>query len=75
MCDICLKSPCDTRCPNAPEPPEIFSCSRCAEPIREGERYAEDPDGRRLCEGCMDNMTTAEALSFTGCVFGTAAAA
>ncbi len=28
MCDICLKSPCDPRCPNAPESDPVYDCGK-----------------------------------------------
>lgn len=31
MCSICLKNPCDSRCPNAPESKPIEICSECGE--------------------------------------------
>ena len=41
MCAICMKSPCDSRCPNAPEPPAVYTCKSCGEPIEVGEEYFE----------------------------------
>lgn len=37
MCDICRQWPCDSRCPNAPEPAAVYTCSYCGEPIQVGE--------------------------------------
>ena len=54
MCDVCLKSPCDPRCPNAPEPPIVFVCSGCGEFIREGDCYW-DIMGEQYCEECIDD--------------------
>jgi hypothetical protein len=53
MCNICLKSPCDYRCPNAPDPPEVYVCSVCSHPILEGEDYW-DIMGEQWCETCVD---------------------
>lgn len=39
MCDICHKTPCDYRCPNAPDPKTIYVCAHCNEPIVVGDRY------------------------------------
>ena len=39
MCDICHKTPCDYRCPNAPEPAAVYDCAHCNEPIVVGDRY------------------------------------
>lgn len=41
MCDICGRTPCDSRCPNAPDPDAIFICKWCHEPIAIGEEYLE----------------------------------
>lgn len=41
MCAICMKSPCDSRCPNAPEPPAVYTCKSCGESIEVGEEYFE----------------------------------
>lgn len=54
MCDICLSSPCLSRCPNAPDPPSVFICSGCGTPILEGEDYW-DIVGEQWCESCIDN--------------------
>ncbi len=61
MCDICLRSPCHPRCPNAPEPPVVTSCIHCGEHIHEGEDYY-NIDGEPWCENCIDDCrTVAEA--------------
>ena len=39
MCSICLRNPCDSRCPNAPEPKPVEICSECGEGIYEGDEY------------------------------------
>lgn len=54
MCDICMKSPCDPRCPNAPEPPVVFICSGCGDPIYDGDDYW-DVMGEQWCEKCIDD--------------------
>ena len=53
MCQICGKNPCWSGCPNEPEPPSVFICSGCGEPIRHGEAYW-DVMGEQFCEHCMD---------------------
>ena len=54
MCDICLMTICDSRCPNAPDPPRVFICSGCGEPIFEGDDYW-DILGEQWCEHCVDD--------------------
>ena len=41
MCDVCHMSRCPAGCPNALDPPEVFTCKHCKEPIRAGEEYLE----------------------------------
>ena len=41
MCAICGRFPCDSRCPNAPDPPTVFTCAYCGEPIVPGDEYME----------------------------------
>lgn len=53
MCNICWRTPCDSRCPNAPEPPSVFVCSGCGDVIYEGENYW-DIMGEQFCERCID---------------------
>lgn len=72
MCDVCRRTPCDPRCPNAPDPIGIYTCDRCGEAICEGDTFIEEPDGDILCGGCLDNMTTDELLSEFGIVVQTA---
>lgn len=55
MCQLCRQSPCDCRCPNAPDPEEIpvFVCSGCGTNIVDGEDYWEIM-GEQYCESCID---------------------
>ena len=41
MCMICRQTPCDSRCPNAPDPPTVFTCALCGAPIVQGDEYLE----------------------------------
>ena len=52
MCSLCLKTPCDSRCPNAPEPKPVVNCKECGVGIFEGERFY-DSDKGPICEDCM----------------------
>ena len=54
ICDVCRKSPCDSRCPNAPKPPVIHECVLCGAEIREGDYYYK-LDGIPHCEECVEN--------------------
>ena len=54
ICEICRMSPCDSRCPNAPEPPEVGECDNCGEEIREGE-YIYRLGDYKYCERCVNS--------------------
>lgn len=67
ICDICLKSPCHPRCPNAKDPKEIpvFVCSGCSREIKDGEDYWYIL-GEQFCEDCIDDARRiAEAVDET----------
>lgn len=55
MCDVCLKSPCDARCPNAPDPPAVFICSECGRSILEGDDVYHVME-ETYCEKCIDGF-------------------
>lgn len=65
MCSLCMKSPCDSRCPNAPDPQAVTDCARCHEPIYPGEEYARI-DGVDYCENCIDDMPYCELIPLLG---------
>lgn len=65
MCGMCLRSPCDTRCPNAPEAKIIYTCSKCGYGIFEGEKFLDGPEGY-ICEECLADMTVKEILEMCG---------
>lgn len=65
MCSVCLKNPCDSRCPNAPEPEPVFLCSECREGIYEGDKYFEGTDGP-VCMDCLDGKTAEEIIELCG---------
>ena len=52
MCEICHSSPCNSRCPNASEPPVFGRCESCGMKIYDGDEYYEI-DGRNYCESCV----------------------
>ena len=65
MCSLCLKTPCDSRCPNAPEPKPVENCKESGVGIFEGERFYDSEKGP-ICEDCMDDMTVSEMLELFG---------
>lgn len=65
MCSVCLKTPCDSRCPNAPEPKPIYVCEKCGCGIFPGEKFFDGPEGY-ICEDCIDDMTSKEILEMLG---------
>ena len=65
MCQICGKSPCHPRCPNAPDPIPDHRCSKCGEGIFENDEYA-IIDGQYYCYDCIDNMAYCELIPLLG---------
>lgn len=61
MCVMCLKTPCDPRCPNAPEPAGTFKCCECGYPIFEDEKYFDSENGA-ICEECLGEKTAKEII-------------
>ena len=57
MCEICLKKPCHSTCPNASEPPTVYICSGCGHPILEGESVWHIL-GEQFCEECISETRT-----------------
>ena len=54
MCEICHMTPCHPQCPNAPEPPAVYYCKVCGEPIVAGETYYE-MDSEFYHEECFED--------------------
>ena len=52
MCEICRMTPCDSRCPNAPEPIAVHECYLCGESIREGDTFYRLGE-LNYCEECV----------------------
>ena len=52
MCEICHRSPCHPRCPNASDPPVVGLCTNCGHEIYDGDDgyYVND---EWWCEDCM----------------------
>lgn len=44
MCSECYQTPCNPRCPNAPEPKAVYRCKYCETDIVEGDEYVEVDD-------------------------------
>lgn len=71
MCAVCRKNPCDSRCPNAEEPKSICTCEWCKEPIYEGDKYMDTPEGP-VCKDCIEGMSATEFCELIGESFKTA---
>lgn len=54
MCSVCHKIPCDSRCPNAPDPVAVYTCKYCGEDIVEGDEYVMIDDDYYHDECFMD---------------------
>ena len=52
ICEICRRFPCDSRCPNAPEPVIVCECTLCGEAIREGDTFFQLGEFA-YCEECV----------------------
>lgn len=61
MCALCRKEPCDSRCPNAPDPEPVYRCIVCGGGIFQGDRYWDSPDGA-ICDACVGGMSGKEVL-------------
>jgi len=53
MCEECRQTPCDPRCPGAPDPEPEYLCDRCGQPVYDA-RYYEMEGGGRECPDCND---------------------
>lgn len=65
MCEICRQTPCNSRCPNAPETEPVEKCLKCGDGIYQGDGYFDGPDGP-ICENCMEDMSYSEVLEIIG---------
>lgn len=65
MCALCRQNPCDSRCPNAPEPTPITICISCEEGIYRDDKYLDLPEGA-ICEECVGSMSGKELLEYLG---------
>ena len=54
MCEICRKTPCDFRCPNAEPLKLVYKCDWCGNEILEGDDYYMIEDCP-VCEDCIDD--------------------
>lgn len=71
MCSMCMSTPCNPRCPNAPERKAVKECAWCHEGIFSGEMYFDSPVGV-ICEECLSGMAVQEYLEFIGELFSIA---
>lgn len=71
MCEVCRMSPCHPQCPNAPEPPTVYTCKSCNEPIVAGDEYYE-LDGEHYHEDCFNDNATSILVESCGAKKGTA---
>ncbi len=72
MCDICMRSPCDPRCPNAPNPPTVYTCKYCGEPIVSGDEYLELDGDHYHMDDCASNVAVPLLLEKCGATKGIA---
>lgn len=72
MCDVCRRSPCDPRCPNAPDPPTVYTCKHCGEPIVPGEEYLELYGDYYHLDDCASDVALTLLLDRCGATKGVA---
>lgn len=65
MCAECRMTICSSRCPNAPEPKAVYTCSRCGYGIFEGDSFYDGPEGY-VCECCIEEMSSKEFMEMIG---------
>ncbi len=65
MCEICGKSPCHPRCPNAREPEPVYFCDNCGGEILPGHRFLKIGDFA-ICEECIPNLTPSDWAGYVG---------
>ena len=71
MCELCRQYPCNSRCPNAPEPKPVMRCDECGEGIFEADEYFDTGKGA-ICKECMDEKSSSEILELLGEKFSVA---
>lgn len=71
MCDICRQSPCHPQCPNAPDPPAVYTCKICGESIVAGDVFYE-MDGEYYHEECFEDNAVSILVEECGAMKGTA---
>ncbi len=64
MCELCRKTPCDTRCPNYVSPLAEHYCSICNEGIYTGEEYIKNDNGDYVHYECISG--TRDLLNWLG---------
>lgn len=72
MCMICHQSPCHPRCPNAPDPPAVYTCKHCGEPITAGDEYLEIDGAYYHLEDCASDAAMDILLNKCGARTGVA---
>lgn len=71
MCSVCMRTPCDPRCPNAPDPQTVYTCKYCGEPIVQGDEFFE-VDGDHYHEDCFTDCAADILVSQFGATKGVA---
>lgn len=65
MCDICMRNPCLSKCPNYKPAKSKHYCSVCNEGIQKGEEYIVNIDGEYAHWECVSYAR--DLASFFGC--------
>ena len=72
MCDVCHMTPCHPRCPNAPDPPTVYTCKHCGEPIVVGDEFMEVDGDYYHLEACARDAAMSLLMEKLGARTGTA---
>lgn len=66
ICELCLKTPCDKRCPNYVPPKARYYCSICEDGIYNGDVYVKNADGEIAHFECIDEMPLTDLIEWFG---------
>ena len=65
MCSVCMRNPCDYRCPNAAPPEALYDCSYCREGITAGDKMVRI-NGVYYHLDCLEDMDIEELMELMG---------
>lgn len=72
MCDVCHMTPHHPQCPYAPDPPEVYTCAHCGEPIVPGDEFLEFNGDYYHMDNCASDVAMDLLLDKCGATKGVA---